>query len=185
MSSFKVCNRYSIALMELADSKSILDRISSDVEFMYATMSGSKELRLMLASPIIKSDVKLSVLNELFASTISVDSMNFLKFVVEKNREKVLPDIFKRFLELRDLKLGFVNVEITSAVELTDKQREELKAKLQKITEKKVKMKFHLDQSIIGGMLIRIGDTIMDSSVAHQLELLKKRFLDGSPAVVN
>lgn len=185
MALFKVSNRYAGALINLSESKGIFENVSNDIELMYSAISGSKEFRVMLASPVIKESVKLSILEELFSSKVSPESMTFIRFIVDKNRENILVDILKRYLELRDIKLGFVNVEITSAVEINSEQEKEIKNKLQEITGKNVRMKFHLNPSIIGGMLIRIGDTIMDSSVAHQLELLKKRFLEESPVIVN
>jgi len=176
MSVFRVANRYAAALMSLAVEKNNLEKFSEDVEFIHNTMSQSKELRLFLSNPIIKKPVKLTVFKEILKSRTNTDLAGFVEFIISKNREDLLPDIIKRFLELRDDKLGIVRGEVTCAVELTKEQQINLKKELENYTKKKVELTFRVDNKIIGGFLVKAGDTVIDASITNQLKLLRKKF---------
>lgn len=179
MSNYNIANRYAVALMALAEDKKIVQQVSKDVELIYLALKNSKELRAALASPVIKQEMKDKVLSEVFKSKISHDSMNFIKFVVEKNREDMLYQISGRFLEVLDIKQGIVNAEVSSSNELLDTQKTKIKDKLENLTGKKVRLTFSLDNRLIGGFLIKIDDTVIDASIKRQLELLKESFKSG------
>ncbi len=176
MSVFRVANRYATALMGLALEKNNLEQFAGDVEFINNTMAQSKELRLFLASPIIKKTVKLEVFKELLKTRTNKDLAEFVEFIISKNREELLPDIIKRFLEMRDDKLGIVRGEVTCAVELTTGQQGNLKKELELRTGKKVELTFKVDPKIIGGFLVKAGDTVIDASITNQLKMLRKSF---------
>ncbi len=76
--------------------------------------------------------------------------------------------------------MGIVNIIVTSVIELSENQKKELNKKLEAYTNKKVRINFKTDDTIVGGFIIRIGDSIIDASVVHQLDLLKNKFLDES-----
>jgi F-type H+-transporting ATPase subunit delta len=102
--------------------------------------------------------------------------MNFINFVVDKRREQILHSIAARFLELRDEYLGIASADVITAYQFTDQQKEILKSRLEKILNKKVKLNFTIDNKLIGGFIAKIGDTLYDASMLHQLELLRKQF---------
>jgi F-type H+-transporting ATPase subunit delta len=180
MSDYNITTRYANALIELAEEKKSFEQVSSDIELVHNTLKSSKELRIMLTSPIIKQHQKSSILENIFVSKIGNDTRNFLRFMIDKNREDYLYKIVKRYLELKDLKLGIVNIIVTSVIELSENQKKELNKKLEAYTNKKVRINFKTDDTIVGGFIIRIGDSIIDASVVHQLDLLKNKFLDES-----
>jgi len=140
----------------------------------------SKDLGNLLLSPVIKNETKKSILSEIFKNKISEDSLNFINFIVEKNREYILDSIIEKFLEIRDEKLGVVRVEVKTSVDFTDEQKVKLKEKLENILNKKAFLNFITDKTIIGGFVAKVGDTVYDASIKHQLELLRKEFLQGS-----
>jgi F-type H+-transporting ATPase subunit delta len=184
MGVYNISNRYANALIELAEEKKAFDKISEDIQIVYNTLTASKELRVMLASPVIKESDKTKILVSIFEKHISKDSLNFLRFIVERNREEVLFHIVKRYLELRDIKLGIVNVELKSAAGLNDKQKSEMKSKLTMFSGKKVRIKFTTDESLIGGFIAKIGDTVLDASIVRQLELLRQSLLSDKKVSV-
>jgi F-type H+-transporting ATPase subunit delta len=106
--------------------------------------------------------------------------MDFVLFVVKKKREELLQGILERFAELRDVKLGFVNVNVIVASEFTDSQKSELQSKLQTTLNKKVRMNYRVDEKILGGFIIQAGDTVYNASIKHQLDLLRKHFVEAS-----
>lgn len=176
MSVFRVANRYATALMGLAVEKNNLGQFSDDVEFLNNTMSKSKELRLFLANPVIKKPVKLEVLKEILVTRSNKDLFSFVEFVISKNREELLPEIIKRFLEMRDDKMGIIRGEVTCAIDMTEKQQSNLKKELEILTKKKVELAFKVDKRIIGGFSVKAGDTVIDASIVNQLKILRKQF---------
>jgi len=180
MAETKVSYRYASSLIDLAIEKNILEEVSKDMELVYSGILSSKDLNNLLDSPVVKNELKKSVLSEIFQNKISKDSLNFILFIVDKNRENLLRDILELFFEMRDQKLGLVRVEVKTSVEFTDEQKNKLKQRLENILEKKAHINYVIDKSIIGGFIARVGDTVYDASVKHQLELLRKEFLQGS-----
>ncbi|MHB8580322.1 MAG: ATP synthase F1 subunit delta [Ignavibacteriaceae bacterium] len=179
MSEYKVSFRYATSLLNTAIEKNIVETVSKDVELIHSAIESSRQFQLALSNPVIKPNIKLSVLEEIFQGKIGDESMNFLKFLVEKKRENLLNSIAAIYLELRDEYLGIVNVNVRSAVKFTDEQISQLKNNLEKYLNKKVRFDFSIDTSTIGGFIAQVGDTVFDASLVHQLELLKKQFLKG------
>ena len=180
MVNTKVSIRYALSLLDLANEKGNLDAVSNDMELILSAINSSKELRMLLASPVIKVDTKQLLFDEIFKSRISSHSLNYIKFIAEKGRENLLQDIITKFLSLRDEQLGIVSVEVQTAYEFSDNEREKFREKFEDILKKKVKFRFITDQSIIGGFTAKVEDTVFDASLKHQLELLKNQFLKGS-----
>lgn len=179
MIDFKVSSKYAAALLDISEDKKNLDIISEDMELIYNVIESNKNLIRLLENPVVKPEVKSSILTEIFKSKISNDSLEFINFVVDKNRENFLVSIIKRFLELRDEKLGIVYVVVKTPFEFNDDQKNQLKNKLENLTNKKIRFKFQIDKDIIGGFIAKAGDTVYDASINHQLDLLKKKFLQG------
>ncbi len=180
MSEYKVSYRYAASLLDTAVEKNILNTVADDIEMVNSALQSSHQLTGALSSPIIKPNVKLAILNDLFGSKVNSETMNFLRFVVNKDRENLLGSITEIFLQLKDDKLGIVNVNVKSAAEFSAEQVEKFKNNLEKYLKKKVRLHFEIDQSIIGGFVAQVKDTVFDASVKHQLELLRKQFLRSS-----
>lgn len=183
MNESKVSTRYANSLLSSSSEKGNLETVSKDMELVYSAIKSSSELIRTLASPVVKPEIKSSILGEIFKKKISKETMDFLKFVVEKSREDLLESIVKKFLELRDQKLGLVNVNVKSAVEMSDDQKEKLKANFEKLLNKKVRFNFVIDPEVFGGFVAKVGDTVYDASIKNQLEILKKRFLKGGASL--
>ena len=94
-------------------------------------------------------------------------------------REKTLYSVAKRFVDLRNEHLGIVELLVRTAFELNDDQKEVLKVRFEKILNKKTIMIFKVDNNLVGGFIAQVGDTVYDASMKHQLELLKKEFVQG------
>jgi len=177
MTNLKVSHRYATSLIETAIEKNKLDKISSDMILLLDALNDNKALQLMLESPVIRPEIKNNILKEIFSSKFDTDSLNFLNFVIEKNRENLLYSIAERFLALRDDHLGIVSVTVTTAFKFGEDQIEKLQKKLEEILAKKIRLNLVVDESLVGGFIAKAGDTMYDASVRHQLELLKKQFL--------
>ena len=183
MADYKVSQRYATSLLGMAADKNNLEKISNDMEFISSVIETNNNLKLMLDSPVVKPKIKSSILEEIFKGKISEDSLKFLLFVVEKNREEFLYSIIKKFLSLKDQHLGIVVVDVKSAQEFSAEQLDDLKNKFEALLNKKVRFNFKIDESIIGGFVARVEDTAYDASIKHQLEILKKQFVEGGPSL--
>jgi F-type H+-transporting ATPase subunit delta len=178
MSEYVISTRYAKALMSISEEKGTFDAVVKDVSFVRNTIEQSKELRIFLKSPIITDSKKLDVLKEVFQSHIGEELNNFLIFLVEKGRENILQDICNRFIALSNKKLNQVDVDVISAIELSETQKQNIKSRLELMIGKKIVAGFDIDNNIIGGFKARFNDTVIDASIQHQLELLKKKLFE-------
>lgn len=165
--------------MDLAEDTKSLDRITEDLEMIRRMIRESRDFLLFLKSPVIKADRKKAILKDLLGSRVHSTTQAFLELLAEKGREEILDQITEQFFLLRDEKLGIVSIEIRAATELDDHLRTLLEERFQNLTKKKVRTVVHVDRQLKGGFLARLGDTVYDGSVKHQLELLRARFEEG------
>lgn len=180
MAASKVAIRYASSFLESSIEKNILDLVTKDFEIVYDALLKSDELVRFIKSPVIKNETKQSVLNEIFKDKISKESLDYLLFVTSKGREDILIEILEKFFELKDDFQKVARIQITTSYEFTTDQRNQLTEKFEALLNKKVILSFSVDNKLIGGFVAKVGDTIYDASVVHQLELLKKQFLQGS-----
>jgi F-type H+-transporting ATPase subunit delta len=183
MSEYKVSRRYALSLLESAVDKKIVDAVYADMGLIASALEASKELVHVLASPIIRPNVKLTILEEIFNSKVKPETIAFLKFLIEKNRENLLENIALIFLDLKDEQDGIVSVEVKAPESFTGDQLEKFKSNLEKTLSKKVRLNLKIDSDIIGGFVAKVGDTVFDASLKHQLELLKKQLLKGGASL--
>jgi F-type H+-transporting ATPase subunit delta len=183
MADNKVSLRYATSLIDLAVEKNILEAVSSDIEYVVNVLGKSPDLRRALENPIIKPETKLSILDQIFKSWINSETMHFIRFLVSKGREKLLGEIASKFLELRDERMGIVNVDVQTAFELTEDQKEKLKDRIEKVLNKKARFRIEIRPEVVGGFIAKVKDTVYDASIKHQLETLKQKLLKSGAAL--
>jgi F-type H+-transporting ATPase subunit delta len=181
MKNVRVARRYALALMGAAEDQKALDRTTKDLALLEGMLKVSRELRLLLVSPIISVRKKAKVFKELLGERVGAVTMTFVNLMISRNREAVLGDVIGEYSALLDERMGIVNVDVKAAIELVPLEEGNLQAALEKYTRKKVRIRFTLDKAIKGGLVVKIGDTVLDGSVRRQLELLRERFAMGSP----
>ncbi len=179
MVSSKVSNRYALSLIGIALEKKMLDTIYNDVKLIISAFNESDELQRVIESPVIRPELKISILDEIFSQKVDKETINFIHFTIEKRREEILYSVAKRFVELRNEHLGIVEIVVRTAFEFSDDQKVILKERFEKILNKKAILNFKVDNNLIGGFIAQVGDTVYDASMKHQLELLKKEFIQG------
>ena len=178
MSNFNISTRYARAFIDLAESKSKLKEAAAAMILIKNTFDASRELKNVLSNPVIKKDDKAAILVKIFEKKVDSDTLNFLKFVLDKNREDKLVDIVGRFNDLYDEKAGIVNAEVIGAIEITEDLKKYFEKAVENYSRKDARIKYSSDGDLIGGFRIRIGDTIIDASVKNQLDLLKAKLLE-------
>lgn len=180
MSVYRVAYRYANSLIQLAEEKNVFGNIASDGDLIFNTLNDSKELRTVLKSPVVKPNDKKILLEKIFAGRINSETLSFMNFVLEKNREDILFEIFKEFNALVDKRNGAVKAFVSSVVELNDEIKKRLVNNLESKSGQKIMANYNINPKLIGGFIAKIEDTVYDASIKHQLELLRKKFLEES-----
>lgn len=180
MTNRKAARRYTKALYGLAEELGEVDAIKKDFEDIKKSLESSRELKLFVESPIINPDKKAETAKALFTGKVSGLTIKFLTLLCEKNRINILHDITVNMLDTINEKRGIVKANITTAVEITDKEKTAIIEKLKKYSGREILPQYKVDKSIKGGFIAQIDDKIIDASIIRQLELLRERLTMGS-----
>jgi len=168
--------QYANALADIALEQGASEPAAKQLESFAAAYEESAELRTFLASPAVSVEAKHEVLekisNRLGASKII---RNFLFVIADHRRTQLIPEIVATFQQVLRQRQGMAEAEISSAVELTSAQKKELAATLARVTGKKIEPKYSLDPALLGGAVVRIGDTIYDGSLRSRLNEMRAR----------
>ena len=173
--SLTVARRYAQALYQEAEQKGTIDRVDEDVAMIQESLEGSPELMRFFHAPIISSEKKESIVTTLFSDRVHKSVLAFMHLLIRKGRGGLFPVIASAYQDLRDRQMGIVEANVRSALALSDDEEKKLEQGIQKMTGKKVRLKIEVDPSILGGLIIRVGDTVYDGSVLHQLGTLRGR----------
>lgn len=180
MSEIRIAKRYARAALSNAIEKSLLDTFYKDFVLVQNSIKNSRELDLLFKNPVTNKNKKISIVKELFGKHINNESVEFLSFLIEKGRDSIIFEILQSFFEIRNEYLGLLEVNVFGFYPLSEGQQEKIKNELEKITKKKVSIFFQVDKSIMGGIIIKIDDTVLDASVKRKLELLKEHLLKAN-----
>ncbi|MBN1279012.1 MAG: F0F1 ATP synthase subunit delta [Chlorobium sp.] len=179
MSSVIASRRYALALLSAAEEGMFLDQATEALNSIKETLDLSRDLVHVLRSPLINGDQKKHILEEVFRNVADEKVMIFLRLLAQKKRAGLLQQIILEFQKLLDEKNGIINIDIASAVKFSDEQEKELVNRLSAYTGKNVRPKTTIKEDLLGGITIKIGDTILDGSVKHQLHLMKQALTSG------
>lgn len=184
MADMAAVRRYTRALFGVAQRDRLVDRVGDDLQAFEAVLRSEPRLRRVLKAPIIPEQQKRDLVRSAFAGKMDDLTLRFVEMVIRKNREEILDDVPAEFQRLSYAMSNVIPVQVTSAVPLEPAEREALSKSLSVRTGKKVLLDERVDPELMGGALLRIGDTIIDGSVRGQLRLLRKRFLSPRAAEV-
>ncbi len=173
----RIVRRYASALFSAASSADAVDRVESDLGFVSYVMESSPALWEAMTSPIIPRVKKEQILADLFGDKVHEITLSYMKLLVEKRREEALKETEAEYIDLANEARGIVQAEVTSAIALDEDQEKKLVAKLTAMTGKRIQLAKKVDPELIGGVLVRIGDTVIDGSVKGQLAALREELL--------
>lgn len=169
---------YGDALFEAAQDLNAVDATFEEAKTLQTIFKEHSELSGLLNHPKIVKEEKMQIMKNIFSGKISDEMMGFLTTIVDKGRQSDILPIFEYFIETvkEYKKIGVATV--TTAIELGEAQKTQVKERLLATTKYvEFEMNYIVDQSLIGGMVIRIGDRVVDSSIKTQLYELKKELL--------
>ena len=179
-----VANRYARALVDVVTASTSTAQPEDAVRQVRAVeemITGSAELRTALLTPAIPNSRKRAVIGRLLKEMSVSDLIrNFVYVIINHRRIGLLPEISEAFELLMDQRLGFVRAEVTSATALDARRSAGLEAELSRLTGKKMRLRFAVDSSLLGGALARIGSTVYDGSIRGQLQQLRRELVEHS-----
>lgn len=168
--------QYATALADVALEQGAAESVGNQLADFGAAYAESAELRNVLSNPAVERTSKHGVIEKL-AARIGASRIvrNFLFVMVDNQRTHLLPEILRTFEDTIRQRQGMAEAEVTSAAELTPPQKTQIQQTLERLTGRKIQANYSLDAALLGGAVVRIGDTIYDGSVRNRLNQMRTR----------
>lgn len=177
MTESRAASRYVKSLLSLAVEKKALDEVHRDMLLFSHTIDKSRQLELLLLSPVIKHFKKLAVLRQVFAGKIHPLTLSFFETVTRKNREPLLVQIAREFHNSYNEFKGIGKAHVVTAVPVDERLQGEFENLARKFTDKKqVELDVTVDPALIGGFILNVGDRQIDASIRNKIKTLKVNF---------
>lgn len=177
MSVSRIASRYAKSLIDFAQETNKLEEVKTDMVVLDKALE-SRDLVMLLKSPIVNELKKKEIFNVVFADKLSETTLGFLNIILNKGREEYIPAISHEFeAQYKTLK-GISDVKLTTATPISEANLSSIKAKLLSSNEtaQHVEIETIVDPSILGGFIIEIGDKLYNDSIAYKLSQMKKEF---------
>ncbi|MFC4599745.1 F0F1 ATP synthase subunit delta [Cohnella hongkongensis] len=169
-----VAKRYAKALFQAAEQKGLVAETETQLKLIVDVIEGNAEVRAFLAAPNITLEKKKQVLFQAFAADVSPIVMNTVGLLVERGREGSLTAILTAYLQVAGEALGRADAHVTSPAPLSQEEQTKLAEKFGALLGKKVRITNSVNPQLLGGLTVRIGDTLYDGSLRGKLERLDK-----------
>ena len=178
MNESRAAIRYAKAILDLAVDKKATDAVEKDMRSIVATISDSKELRQMLSSPVISGATKKNVLLKIFKGANAI-SEGLIGMLVDNKRVSILNEVALKFIILNEQQKGKDVAYVTTAVPMDAAMEKKILKQLTTITGNEVTIENTVDENIIGGFVLRVGDLQYDASIVNKLNNLKREFTNS------
>ena len=179
MTGSRAALRYARALLSLAKDKNVAKEVNEDMNLIGRTIKSSSELRAVLKSPVVKESAKRKALHQIFKDVHPV-TLGLFGILAENNRLELLTMITTRYRELYNELMGIQVAKVTTAVPLTPALEAKIQAKVRELTGNEAEIKNIVDESIIGGFILRVGDMQYNASVASQLTSIRRELQNNT-----
>ncbi|PRX35760.1 ATP synthase F1 subcomplex delta subunit [Orenia metallireducens] len=171
----QIAERYAQALFDLAMEEKALEETQTQFHGIVGAIDSNDELKQLLSHPKLSNGQKKETLTKVFEKNLSNYLMNFIKILVDKGRVDYLQAIYQQFKKLVDIQEGRLEVQVISPIELSAKYQDKLKLKLEDTTKKEVALKLKVQPELLGGLVLKIGDKIIDGSLLNHLKKLENK----------
>ncbi len=176
MKNQKLAKRYAQSLLNLATEQNKLERVLSDMHYVGRVIDESKELEVVLKSPVIKAYQKIKILNSIFGDRIDILTEKFMELLIKNSRETYLHEVVFSFITLYNIQKDIKTAYITTATPLNEKNLAALKEITALIKSDSVTIVEKIDKSIIGGFKLNVDDYQIDASVLSRMKELERKF---------
>lgn len=177
MSATKIAYRYGKSLLELAQDQNVLEDVVNDINLFRDSLK-SRDFVNLLDSPIVKADMKIKIFNAIFEGKLSDLTTRYLRLIIQKGREDMLPQIAEAFVELYDRLKKVTRVDVTVAKDVSDDQLNDIRERLAKsdATQENIELNVKVDPELLGGFILEFEGKKYDESVRSKLSDLRKNF---------
>lgn len=172
-----VARRYARALFDLAQEQGLIDQVDQELGTVVSFIQENQALRAVMDDVLVTPEKKRVLVEKLFTNALSPLVMNFLLVVVRKRREAHFFEIHRAYLDLANEARGVVEVEVRSAFALPEETIAGLQGRLESRLGKRVKFQTQVAPELIGGLVVRVGDELMDGSVKTRLQRMHNRLI--------
>jgi len=179
MNESRISVRYAKALFQSALEKDILDRVNQDM-IQVKEISSLPDVKTILANPVIRPSRKTTILHGLFERDLHQLSMGLIDLAVKNGRERYIPSIARVFIHETKNYKGITESALTTAVKVDPEIRKQVSALIEKVFRTRVDLKENIDESIIGGFILRVEDNYIDASVRTKLRKIKAELVSGA-----
>ena len=172
--------RYALALFELSDESKKLEVVEEQVTALLKLVSDSKDFSNLIKDPTSNQDDLIKVITKI-SDNFKLDNLikNFLIFLVNKRRFFYVEQIMKSFVEICSEKRGELKAELKSAKELSSDEINKITDELTKNFSSKIKLNYKYDKSLIGGLIVQVGSTMVDTSIKNKLQQIENRMIEA------
>lgn len=175
MKGTRAAIRYAKAILDLAKDQNAEEAVNNDMKLVTNTIAENKELKSLLDSPVVKVAQKTAVLKEVFVNTNAI-TIGLVDVLAENKRITLLGAIATEYTSLFDASQGFQKAHVTTAVPLTNDMNAKVLAKVKELTGKEALIENTVDEAILGGFILRVGDLQYNASIANNFNKLKRAF---------
>lgn len=180
MQNPRLANRYAKSLLTLAIERNQLDTVYRDMEFLQNVAKLNKEFVVVLKSPVIASEKKESIIGAVTNGRISDLTYLFIRLLIRKGREMNLPEITTAFIEQYKEHQQIYSVKLTTATPVSEELKQSIVNQIKSQTElKNIELTAEVDDKLIGGFILQVGNKEVDASIAYDLNLIRKQFLNN------
>lgn len=176
----RVVKRYAAALFSQAQAAEAVDLVESDLGLITYSLDSIPRLAEALFTPVIPAARKREIVTGVFKGKVHEVTLFYLYLLIDKRREEMIKYTEAEYINLANEARGITVAQLTTAVELTETEIASIKERLSAHTGRRIELQLLIDDSIIAGAVVRIGDTVIDGSVAGFLEQLREQLLTGS-----
>lgn len=164
-----VSKRYASALFEVAFEGQNYEQVKNELNFILDCLKGEPQLYDLLKSPLITADEKKDIVSNIFKERVSEEVFNFIRIIIDKGREEYIESVVKEYNILADAVKNKVEAVAITAIPMDKQDLLKLQVNLSMSSGKNIQLKNQVDPSIIGGVLVKIGDKLIDGTVKSRL----------------
>jgi F-type H+-transporting ATPase subunit delta len=176
----RLAARYAKSLIDLANERNQVEQVYQDMLYLQSLCKESRDFLALMRSPVVKADKKVAIVLAVTKGKISEITDAFNRLMITKGRESYLPEISAAFIEQYNKLKGIHTVTLTTAVPVTEEVKKQIIGQVQKQTNKNnIDLKTTVDEEIIGGFVLEIGDLLVDASIAYDLNKIKSQFMNN------
>jgi F-type H+-transporting ATPase subunit delta len=176
MSELTVAARYAKSLIDLAGEQKKVEALKNDMELFHHTLKANPELKAVLANPIVSHQKKIKIVDEVFAGKVDKTAISFFNLMINKGRGEILYGTAREYINMYDIKNHIVHARVVSAAALSEANKKKIIEEVAASTGGTVKLDAKVDPDLIGGFILTVGDRQVDTSIASDLNRLKKEF---------